>query len=492
MNMQYYPILFEVQTRAYLNSLSAALKRKATLEEIPDEVLDQWKKDGFEWIWLLGAWQTGEAGRKISRGRPEWLEGFRQSLPDLTEKDITGSCFAIKEYKIHKDLGGEKALAGLRKRLHARGLKLMLDFVPNHTAPDHPWVKQHPDYYITGREEDLKLEPENYIRVETSRGSKILAYGRDPNFPGWPDTLQLDFSNPALQKVMREELMSIAGMCDGLRCDMAMLLLPDVFERTWRRPIRSFWPGAIEKVRERYPDFLFLAEVYWDLEWELQQMGFDYCYDKRLYDRLEFPYAPAIKDHLRAHLVYQNRLARFLENHDEHRAAADFPGKMHLAAAVITYFTPGMKFFHQGQMEGFLKKIPVHVNRGPVEEENPEIKKMYGQLLELLKDQAFRSGHWQLLDSRPCWPEDETFRNFLAFWWQGPGKARHLVTVNYSPGPSKCFIALPFPELAGIMWKLTDLLAAAVYERTGNQLISEGLYLDMPEWGVHVFRLELQ
>ena len=85
---------------------------------------------------------------------------------------------------------------------------------------------------------------------------------------------------------MARELERIATMCDGVRCDMAMLILPDVFERTWGRRPEPFWPRTIERVRKAAPSFLFMAEVYWDLEWELQQQGFNYTYDKRLYDRL--------------------------------------------------------------------------------------------------------------------------------------------------------------------------------------------------------------
>ena len=71
----------------------------------------------------------------------------------------------------------------------------MLDFVPNHTAIDHPWVSIHPEYYVQGSEALLAGAPQNYLRVETAQGPRILAHGRDPNYPGWPDTLQLDYAS---------------------------------------------------------------------------------------------------------------------------------------------------------------------------------------------------------------------------------------------------------------------------------------------------------
>ena len=152
----------------------------------------------------------------------------------------------------------------------------MLDHVPNHTGLDHPWIETHPNYFVGGTERDMQRQPQNFTRVETRTGPRIFAYGRDPNFDGWPDTLQLDYGNPDLQDARIAELLDIAGQCDGVRCDMAMLILPEVFRRTWGIEIAPFWPRAIARVREQYPGFLFMAEVYWDLEWTLQQQGFDY------------------------------------------------------------------------------------------------------------------------------------------------------------------------------------------------------------------------
>src|SRR5262249_13310711 len=211
--------------------------------------------------------------------------------------------------------------------------------VPNHMGPDHPWLQEHPDYFVEGTELDLARAPQNYTWIKGQRGDRLLAYGRDPYFAGWPDTVQLNYANPATQEAMIGELLRIAGQCDGVRCDMAMLVLPDVFERTWGRRAPLFWPRATERVRERFPHFLFMAEVYWDLEWTLQQQGFDYAYDKRLYDRLRGGHARPVREHLQAGLDYQNKLARFLENHDEPRAAATFSLEAHKAAAAITFLS---------------------------------------------------------------------------------------------------------------------------------------------------------
>ena len=190
------PSLYQINTRVWLTALARALGRPATLDDIPDAELDSLAGLGFDWIWLLSVWQTGAAGRQVSRNQPEWRREFEATLPDLRDADIAGSGFAITGYAVHADLGGDPALARLRERLRTRGLRLMLDFVPNHTGLDHPWVDDHPDYYVAGSEADLAREPANYTRAGRD-GRLVLAHGRDPHFPGWPDTLQLDYANPA-------------------------------------------------------------------------------------------------------------------------------------------------------------------------------------------------------------------------------------------------------------------------------------------------------
>jgi hypothetical protein len=485
-----YPSLYQINTRVWLTELSRQLGRPATLDDIPDAALDRLAEQGFDWIWLLSVWQTGPAGQQVSRTNPGWRREFEETLPDLREEDIVGSGFAITGYTVHKALGGDAALARLRKRLRDRGLRLMLDFVPNHTGLDHPWVAEHPEYYVAGTELDLARAPHNYTWVKRAQGDLLLAHGRDPYFPGWPDTLQLDYGNPATQEAMVGELCRIAGQCDGVRCDMAMLILPNVFERTWGKPADLFWPMATGSVRKLNPEFRFMAEVYWDMEWTLQQQGFDYTYDKRLYDRLRDGHARPVREHCWAAPDYQSKMVRFLENHDEPRAASAFPPGMHEAAAVITFLTPGLRFFHQGQFSGRKKRISPHLVRGPEEPADADLGKFYDRLLAVLRQPVVRDGQWQLLECLPAWEGNGSADNFVAWAWQGSGIERLVVAVNYAANQSQCYVRLPLADLRGHRWRLTDQLGSFMYDRDGDDLSSRGLYLDLPAWQSHVFALE--
>jgi glycosidase len=484
-----YPSLYQSNARVWLTELSRVLGRAATLDDIPDAELDRVARMGFDWVWLLSVWRTGLAGQRVSRGRPEWRREFEETLPDLREEDIAGSGFAITGYTVHPGLGGDAALARLRERLRARGLRLMLDFVPNHTALDHPWVEDHPEYYVPGTEADRLHAPQNYTWIKRTQGDLLLAHGRDPYFPGWPDTLQLDYSNPATQEAMLGELLRIAVQCDGMRCDMAMLVLPDVFERTWDGRAPLFWPNATRRVRERVPGFRFMAEVYWDLEWTMLQQGFDYAYDKRLYDRLRAGHARPVREHLSAGLDYQDKLARFLENHDEPRAAATFAPAMHEAAAIVTYLSPGLRFFHQGQLEGRRKRISPHLVRAPLEPVDAILQRFYDSLLTLLREAIVREGHWRQLACLPAWDGNGTWDGFIAWSWEVPDGQRWLIAVNYAGNQGQCYVRLPFPDLAGRPVRLKDLMGPATYDREGSDLALRGLYLDVPAWNYHVFEM---
>jgi hypothetical protein len=230
-----------------------------------------------------------------------------------------------------------------------------------------------------------------------------------------------------------------------------------------------------------------MAEVYWDLEWTMQQQGFDYAYDKRLYDRLREQHAGPVRGHLRAELGYQAKLARFMENHDEPRAAATFPPSIHEAAAIISYLSPGLRFFHQGQFEGRTKRISPHLVRAPVEPLDERLECFYGNLLAVLRHPCVRNGEWRLLEPAPAWNGNWSNDCFIASCWQGDDAQRRLVAVNYAEHQSQCYLRLPFSDLSGRTVRLVDLMSPAAYDRNGSELLSRGLYLDLPPWGYHVF-----
>ena len=492
-----HPLLYQVNTRAHLSEVAQRLARSATLDDISTAFLEQLARDGFDWLWLLGLWQTGPASRRVSLSDPGLRVSAAATLPDLSDADIVGSPFAVAGYVVRPEWGGNDALARLRQRAAASGLRLMLDFVPNHTGLDHPWLEEHPEYYVHGSPDDLARAPQSYVRVRSRGRDLVLAYGRDPYFPGWADTLQLDYRHAGLREAMRQELLRIGQRCDGVRCDMAMLVQPDVFAKTWpggpadgSSPVHEpFWREAIARVRRDTPRFTFLAEVYWGREWELQEEGFDYTYDKELYDRLRSGDGRRVREHLRAEPLYQRRSARFLENHDEPRAAATFPDEVQRAAAVIAFFAPGLRFFHEGQLEGRRVQTSLHVRRRPAEPPDEKLQSFYARLLGCLERPEVHTGEWSLRVCRPAWEGNESFRDLIVMAWV-EAERRLVLAVNYSPHPSQCYVTLDLPGVAGRRFALIDRLGGARYSRDGDALAGDGLYLDMPAWGHHAFELE--
>jgi|UniRef100_A0A7V6A2Q4 glycosidase len=491
-----YPTLYQINTRVWLREIADSPGLSATLADIPDKALDRIASLGFDYVWFLGLWQTGPAGRQAALGRPDWRQAFQKVLPDLTEADVTGSPFAVVGYTLNRDFGDATSLHDLRQRLQARGLKLVVDFIPNHTALDHPWVRTHPEFYIHGSQADLDREPDNYRQSETERGTVILAHGRDPYFPGWTDTLQLNYRHPVLREAMTQELLTLSDIADGVRCDMAMLLLPEIIQQTWGKrslpadgvaPVdTSFWPEAISRVKARNPHFMFMAEVYWGLQPKLLQQGFDYAYDKRLYDLLWGRNPAQVRAHLEKNLPFQGKLVHFLENHDESRAAAKFPLAVHQAAAVITYFLPGLRFFHEGQLEGRRIQVPMQLGRRPAEPVDPALQEFYDNLLNCLKRPEVRQGRWQLRKISPAPAGNFASDRLLAFSWEGTGGQHLLVAVNYGPTRGQGYMDLSDLDLGGHSRTLLDVMTTAAEDEKRPELSPQGLYLDLPAWGFRV------
>jgi len=269
---------------------------------------------------------------------------------------------------------------------------------------------------------------------------------------------------------------------------MAMLLLNQIFERTWgnrvgQRTATEYWVEVISAIKKAHPDFLFMAEAYWDLEWELQQQGFDFCYDKRLYDRLEHDTAESVRLHLCADLAYQEKLVRFIENHDEPRALSVFSPQKERAAAVTMATIPGAKLFHEGQFDGRKVKLPVFLGRRPEELIDADLRDFYQKLLKAINVPAIREGNWQLCE-RSGWPDNQSYLNLVAWCWSSAGEY-HLVVVNLSVSGAQGQVLLPWDQLKGKSWQMTDLFTGKKYERSGDEMCNPGLYVDLVPWGYH-------
>jgi hypothetical protein len=419
-----HPLIYEVNTWPWLAYLSKKYSRPITLLNIPEEVFTN-DFAHFDAVWLMGVWTRSPSGINIAKNHTGLLAEYKEALSDFSLEDVVGSPYSIHQYEVDPHLGGQEELETFSAVLHRHGIKLILDFVPNHVAVDHEWGINHPEYFLHGSKGDLERDSHTFF----TSGDAIYAHGKDPYFSAWTDTLQVNPFSPEYRAQTISTLLKMAEYSDGVRCDMAMLLVSSVFWQTWGERTAAhpeeYWGEIIRTVKQDHPQFLFIAEVYWGMEWDLQQMGFDLCYDKRLYDRLLHDSVDRIKGHLHAEWKYQRKLLRFVENHDEPRALTSFGSARSLAAASLTMLLPGASLTHFGQQIGKKIKLPVQLGRFPSEDPDSEIASFYRSLLQFLGPEwrnLMNTGEWMLLD---------TTSPFISYLWRS--SERILIGIwNYS------------------------------------------------------------
>jgi len=529
-----HALLFEINTCCWLRELSEKSGRTTTLSNVPDSEFGQWQRLGFTHIWLMGVWTTGPHSRSAALSHPDQRRVYDEVLPGWTDADIGASPYSISAYTVSAELGGDAALSSFKKRLNEEGLKLILDFVPNHIGLDHPWLDEHPEYLV-----QCSCESPHALEWKTDRGTRWCAHGRDPYMPAWTDTVQIDYRVPEARAAMAAELASVAQRCDGVRCDMAMLVLEDVFAKTWsafplpeisnpklqvlnrevstgstaqllrrqgevyyvenEKPGTSetelgvqsssdFWSCVIPQIKAKQQGFLFLAEVYWGLEARLQSLGFDYTYDKALYDRLVSHDSVGAQKHLLGMgREVISRCAHFLENHDEPRISSFLNVPEHRVEAAVILTLPGMRFLHEGQLDGATRRIPVQMLRRPNQPLNAEIRLLYENLLTLLPHTFVGRGQCELLVPQAATPGNASGQDLVLLQWMSEGAEIDVVAINLANHRSQCFVPLKLPSSGRRNRKIQSLLgnSAPAVAKPDQQ---PGIYLDLAEWSFEVLR----
>ena len=441
--MRTNPHILEINTRSWLKRLEKHYGRPVMLNTVPDAYWDKVKNAGFDAVWLMGVWKLSPAAEKIARENADVQEQVRRVKPDFSVEDITASPYAVYEYTVDESLGGNEALASLHSYLNNRGINLLLDFVGNHTAIDSPTVNSDPDLYINTGTNEPHIHKDWFFK---NANGVFIAHGRDPYFAPWTDTAQLNYFNPKTRDFMLQNLERVAQLCDGVRCDMAMLSLNKVTRDTWwefiggNLPKEEFWKQALTRIRAVKPEFIFIAEVYWGLEWDIQELGFDYTYDKTLYDRLRFSNAESIRAHLGAEHLFQMRSLRFIANHDEEDSLKAFGRQKSLAAGTIIATLPGARLFHLFQLLGRPARMPIQFVRDDFPQDK-EVEDFYWHLLQVSSAPAFHGGQWNLKDVSSIGFGDNSNKNVLAWQWKQMNTCK-LIVINYSDQIAKGRVCL--------------------------------------------------
>lgn len=483
------PKILEINTRVWIKQFG----KNKNLSNIPDSQIDYWNDSGFELIWFMGIWKNNEETIQEFCFEPELIAAYNDALKDWKDEDVICSPYSIDKYEVNPLLGNIDAILHLKERLNKKGIKLILDFVSNHLSAKSSLIRSNKEIFLSADEFLFKNDPYTFYKSPVN-DKEYLAHGRDPLFPPWKDTVQINFYSREARDFLIDILLNLTKICDGVRCDMAMLPLNNIFYNTWigvikkygfEKPEKEFWEEAISTVKNKRKDFLFIAETYWDLEWQLQNLGFDFTYDKRLTDRLVAGNIQPIKDHLHAEIAYQQKSVRFLENHDEERALIKFGRERSLAAAVIMSTIPGMAFYFDGQCSGKKIKLPLQLGREPEEKRDEKVKEFYNKLFQITKSKIFKNGDWKFLETFAVNDNDRSYENLLAWQWRLGNEVR-IVIVNYNNFTSRC--RLRFDINAGVEEIiLTDLLNDTDYKRSKKEIIEKGLFVELKSFYSHIF-----
>ncbi|KAL0233105.1 hypothetical protein GEMRC1_011850 [Eukaryota sp. GEM-RC1] len=475
--------VYEISTRPWLYELSQKYQRSIhSLDDVPDAEIQVIANMNMDMVYMMGVWQLGPSGLLHDRTDPGLINGFKRLLPDFTMDDVIGSPYAVVNYSTNSVIGGNGALTRFRYRLRKFGLRLMLDFVPNHMATDTIFMSNL--RYFIRCPPGWDCPSSEYLR-------NGVAYGKDPYSGAWTDTAQLNYWDQETIKLQIQNLLTVASYADGIRVDMAMLLLNDVIEMTWgnhmkdlgySKPRVEFWESAIKEVKKQFPDCLFLAEQYWYKEEELLGLGFDSVYDKDgMYEALKSGDLDNIRGLVWGRKSHMIHFAHFVENHDEERAVVSFGSATRsIGAALVSFTLPGLKFHHHGQWEGKRNRLDVHLRRSASEAVDKAVSQWYNNYLT--SDLSiFKTGKFSpvaVQGTSDCW-------RLLSWKWTLDSDLV-LVVVNYSDNSGSGKISL---DIAGETIRFYDVLTGNYWDWSGKDVRSGEFIAVIEAWNAQIFKV---
>ena len=475
-----HPYVYEISTRPWLYELSKKYGKSITkLKDIPTEEFDSFAENGVDIVWMMGIWKLGEYGVEYDRNRT-----YENYLPDWTVEDVIGSPFAITEYVCNPELGEDDDILNLRIELNIRGIKLMLDFVPNHSAHDNELAYNDPYMFIrapTGITDESRFSP---------RG---IAFGSDIGHKPWKDVIQYNYWEYKTIQIMKDNFLKVLTLADAARCDRAYLILNDVFEDAWKaelnaysyiRPNTEFWSYAIQEGRNINPNAILLAESY-DEKYskKLLELGFNYVYNKDLLDKIVIS-AKDVKEYMKSkNSTFLDTACNFVENHDELRIAFktgdDY--KKAMAAGTLAATFGGMIFVNHGQWEGKKKNLDVHLRRATYESDNLIVKDYYKKLSKVLREPAFRSSNFYFVDNMTGGKKDD----FIAYIRE-EGDNHYIVIVNYSSSQGCAYV--PIHNIKGYRYCLIhEALSNQEYIKTVKDA-KNGMFVCLDAWETQIFQ----
>jgi hypothetical protein len=482
-----HPHLYEINTRTWLEQLSARQKKLITLADVPDAEWDALAKLGFNIVWLMGVWKRSEESRRINLENPANFPQFDCVLPGWKPEDVISSPYAVAGYVPDVRIGTWDSLDAAREKLRQRGMMLFLDFVGNHTALDHPWMREHPEFYVRAGQQDFEQNPSLYYQLKTPQGARYIALAKDPYFPPWIDVAQLNHFSPQMRAAQLADLRTIASHCDGVRCDMAMLQLNDIFAGIWQRllggtqpPAREFWTEA----RATVPNLVLLAEAYWGTEQRLLNLGFSFAYDKTLYDAVHDINLQQVRARLAGSTEQQSHFARFMENHDEPRRPEVFGNERLAADGTFLGTLPGMRFYHQGELEGRRIRLPITLRIAADEPPDPVSVAFFRKILQITQQDVFHEGEWKLLELVP--EGDASPEGLIVYEWRLP-KAWKVIAANLTGSAAQGRLRLGNQVSSKQQYIFYDELNDEKYLRSGEELHNVGLFIRREGFQAHIF-----